>query len=149
MVRRIKPLVWAVTACAAVAAQAVPRICCAGCDRPCFEGQIGSQELASGEFHGPPSGGCPLCAAAASQALRATAQTHEEFCGCQLSSRHEQLFAPAKANWFPHDDGGEPDGVACATPLAPQGIAVSREYLATSLAVPIRPARILFGVWRN
>jgi hypothetical protein len=26
---------------------------------------------------------------------------------------------------------------------------VSREYLAASLAVPIRPTRILFGVWRN
>jgi hypothetical protein len=31
----------------------------------------------------------------------------------------------------------------------PQSLGVSREYLAASLAVPIRPVRILFGVWRN
>ncbi|MFM8892678.1 MAG: hypothetical protein ACKOTB_13850 [Planctomycetia bacterium] len=33
--------------------------------------------------------------------------------------------------------------------IAPQVLGVSREYLAASLAIPIRPPRILFGVWRN
>jgi len=32
---------------------------------------------------------------------------------------------------------------------APQVLGVSREYLAASLAVPVRPPRILFGIWRN
>jgi hypothetical protein len=33
--------------------------------------------------------------------------------------------------------------------IASQVLGVSREYLAASLAIPIRPPRILFGVWRN
>jgi hypothetical protein len=33
-------------------------------------------------------------------------------------------------------------------PTVPQVLGVSREYMAASLAMPIRPPRILFGVWR-
>lgn len=38
---------------------------------------------------------------------------------------------------------------AVAPPATPQVLGVNREYLAASLAVPIRPPRILYGVWRN
>jgi hypothetical protein len=31
----------------------------------------------------------------------------------------------------------------------PRDLGVSREYVTAALAVPIRPPRILFGVWRN
>ena len=36
-----------------------------------------------------------------------------------------------------------------APPAAPPTLGVSREYAADLMAVPIRPPRILFGVWRN
>jgi hypothetical protein len=46
-------------------------------------------------------------------------------------------------------DGALPIGPAFLPPVAPLVLGVSREYLAASLAIPIRPPRILFGVWRN
>jgi hypothetical protein len=36
-----------------------------------------------------------------------------------------------------------------ASPEAPHELGASREFVAASLAVPIRPVRILYGVWRN
>jgi hypothetical protein len=36
-----------------------------------------------------------------------------------------------------------------AAQAVPQVLGVSREYLVASLAVPIRPVRILFDVWRE
>lgn len=149
MVRRPNQFIWAVAACAAVAVQAVPRICCGGCDQPCCDGQTRTRGQEFAEVQGSPASGCPLCAAAAGEAHHAPSDTYGEPCGCQLSSRHDQPLAPTKAGWLTSLDDAMPGRVASATPPAPQVIGVSREYLAASLAVPIRPSRILFGVWRN
>ena len=71
---------------------------------------------------------------------------HDEPCHCQLDARDEQPLSQGPLTACA--DGGPALGLAMVLPLVPQVLGVSREYLAVSLAMPIRPPRILFGVWR-
>lgn len=139
-----KHLAWVVAACVAVCAQAVPRSLCLACDQPCCA------ERAAGRIAAPtasePVGGCPRCAAAT---VDRPAEPNERPCRCALEARHDEQFATSRSTLVTVAGGENAAALPTAPPIVPQVLGVSREYLAASLAVPIRPPRILFGVWRN
>lgn len=146
MVPGRKRLVWVAVACAAVVAQVVPTALCRGCDQPCCADLASGCSPTATELSVAPAGGCPLCAAAAD--LR-RAETNEQPCHCQLNARHDQSLSLSRSI-FPTCSGDDPAAAPVGLPpLVPQAISASREYVAASLTVPIRPPRILFGVWRN
>lgn len=135
---RRNQFVWLVAACAALAAQAAPQTFCRGCDRPC----CGS---AAAVLPGAPaSGGCPLCAAAAD---RCPTEAANPPCRCQLDARQDEPMASSRGPALSIDQVAHAFPSAATLSATAQGLGVSREYLAASLAVPIRPPRILFGVW--
>jgi hypothetical protein len=129
----LRQFVWVLAACAAVVAQFVPKTVCQTCDQPCCAPAI---ELAEG---------CPLCAAAGLQ----QAEPNEQPCHCQLNARHEQPLSLSRGSVKAVADDGPAAWLSTAQSDVPEALGVSREYLAASLAIPIRPPRILFGVWRN
>jgi len=120
--------VWAVcmlAACAAVVVQGVPRAGAADCDRACCTAEV------------------TTCCAAC------PAEPAAEPCHCQLDARHDQ---PVSAERHRSPERESPRQAAFserASLEAPGTLGVSRECVAISLAVPIRPVRILYGVWRN
>jgi len=116
--------VWLVVACAALVAQVVPQAWGADC------------------------GGC--CVAEVRECCAACpAETAEPPCHCRLDARHGQPLAVDRGTSPGHDLLGR-SVIADSTPFeAPHVLGVSREYVAASLSVPIRPPRILYGVWRN
>ena len=117
--------VWLVVACAALVAQVVPQAWGSDCDRGCCVAVV--------------HGCCTAC----------PTKTAEPPCDCQLEARQEQPLSVDRGTSSGHDLLGR-GVIADATSLeAPPALGVSREYLAASLAVPIRPTRILYGVWRN
>jgi hypothetical protein len=121
MIRSRNQFVWVVATWAAVVAPTIPQAC--GC--PCAES---------------PSSCSQACC---------TAKAPDAICRCQLDARHDQPLAPAKIAspaFGHHEQAATP---AAFTIEVPRDLSVSREYVAASLAVPIRPPRILFGVWRN
>lgn len=121
MVRSRNHFVWVLATLAALVAPALPQTC--GC--PCDESASICPQ--------------PCCGA----------ETPTEACRCQLHARHDQPLLPAKSaspSLDNHDQAVAPTALAMEVP---QVLGVSREYLSSSLAVPIRPPRILFGVWRN
>lgn len=139
-------IVWLVAACAALAAQVVPQALCLGCDRPCCASAAVGIELAACPSKAAPAGGCPACAAAAD---RCPIDPAEPPCGCQLDSRQDEPMASSRGTLPSFNAVARGFLPSTALAAAPQPLGVSREYLAGSLAVPIRPPRILFGVWRN
>lgn len=125
MLRILQKPVWLVMAAVALVAQVVPRAWSGDCDRGCCVAEV--HECC---------GGCP-------------AATGESPCHCQLDARQDQ---PLSVHRGPSAQGDPLDQVAVAdweSMRAPPALGVSREYVAASLAVPIRPARVLYGVWRN
>jgi len=150
-----KQLVWALVALATVVAQVTPQGVCRACDRPCCAApmSVGSVGVGSGGFStgGPgcdadPVARCPLCAAGITPR---PLERPEQPCNCQLTARHEQPLALPSGSVPVLSVGDAADATVVSPPLPPQVLGVSREYLAASLSVPIRPPRILFGVWRN
>ena len=144
---------WFVLAWAAVVAQAAPLSLCRDCSRPC----CAAHEAAAGDAAAGEVATCPACAAADATACAAAGgletasggQPARDPCRCQLDARPEQPLAVARAN-PPRAIGGDAAIVApAALPPAPPALGASREYLAATLAIPIRPPRILYGVWRN
>ena len=149
MVRRRNKFGWLAAACMAVVAQGLPAACCGACDRPCCSEHSDKYHAAVAEAPAD-SGGCPLCAAATT--ATAGEQTHDptdQACRCHLKARQVQPLAPAPDSLRDRAAGDPPAILSAPRPIPPQAIGVSREYLAASLAVPIRPPRILFGVWRD
>lgn len=146
MVRIQRHIVWLVVACATVVAQVSPKSLCQACDQPCCAEWAGGHDLPAAGARIDTETTCPRCAAAADSR---PAETDGRPCHCQLKSRHEQPLAPTRGTLFDVNQGDAVFGPAMAPPDMPHVLGVSREYLAASLAVPIRPARILFGVWRN
>lgn len=69
-------------------------------------------------------------------------------CCCQLDVGQPEPLLPERVT-PPRDDAHHQSVSLAAAPAVPHVLGVSREYLAASLAVPIRPVRILFGVWRD
>lgn len=140
-----KQFVWAVAACAAIVAQFAPDASCDACSRACCA-VPGTSPLAADPVTAT-SDGCPLCTAAAA-GIR-PAEPTEQPCHCQLDARHEQPLSPSRSVIRVLADGDAATGPTAAAPDVPQVLGASREYVAASLAVPIRPPRILFGVWRD
>lgn len=122
---KLRNTIWLVMACLAVVTPVVPQAWGEDCDRGCCVAE---------------SGGC--CSAC-------PAESPEPPCHCQLEARQDQPLSGSK------DRSPQSDlltGVAMADSVAlkaPRELGVSRDYLAASLSVPIRPIRILCGVWRN
>jgi hypothetical protein len=122
---RLQKPVWLMMAFVAFAAQVVPQAWGEECDRGCCAAESGAC--------------CSAC----------PAETTAPPCHCQLEARQDQPLSVSK--------GGTPDrylleqvAVAESASLdSPPALGVSREYAAASLAVPIRPVRVLYGVWRN
>jgi hypothetical protein len=123
--RRVKQSVWLVVACGTFAAQVMPLAWSGDCDRDCRAAE--SHEC------------CAAC----------PAEPAAPPCHCRLDVRQDQPLS------VPRDTSPGPDllgqvGVGDRASLGTQpAIGVSREYVAASLAVPIRPVRILYGVWRD
>lgn len=94
--------------------------------------------------------GCPLCRAAAGADLvgAETQGIGEIPCRCMWEARENQPLSTSRG--FP----GTPD-LAAQVAMLPalavptSGSGFSREFLAAALAVPKRPPRILYGIWRN
>lgn len=145
MVRGQRQLVCLVAAWAALAAQAVRPAASRGCTMPCCS--------APADRGGPApvdsAAGCPVCAGADADDHH-PADAGEQPCRCQLDARQDEPIATLRGS---HPSGDQSVWQAAApgavSTAVPQAVGVSREYLAATLAVPIRPARILFGVWRN
>lgn len=148
MVRTRTRIVWVMAVTAAVVAQAGPQGVCRGCDRSpeCLGGAACHGGPVAPEAGAEPVAGCPLCPATTD---RRCDGADAPPCHCQLNARQDRPLAPSP--------GASPAPVAAdsqaawsaAPPTAPPTLGVSREYAADLLAVPIRPPRILFGVWRN
>ena len=125
MVRLLQKPVWLAVAAVALVAQVVPRPWSADCERGCCAAEV--HEC------------CTAC----------PAETTEPPCHCQLDARQDQPLLAHRVT-SPQCDLLDQVAVADWAPTqAPHAIGVSREYVAASLAVPIRPMRILCGVWRN
>ena len=122
---RLQKSIWPMMALVAFAAQVVPQAWGGECDRGCCAAESDAC--------------CSSCPAEPSAAP----------CHCQLEARRDQPLSVSK--------GGTPDRdlleqvavVESAFLEAPRALGVSREYAAASLSAPIRPVRILYGVWRN
>lgn len=145
MVGSRKRLAWVMVAYAGVCAQAIPTALCHACDEPCCAAPATGRGPTTTGLRIALDGGCPLCAAAD----LGRAETTEQPCHCQLDARHDQPLAPSRSilpTFSADDHGAAPLAIP---PLVPQVIGVRREYVAALLTVPIRPPRILFGVWRN
>lgn len=140
-----KQIVWVLAACAALIVQAAPNAFCRACNHACCAGGTTGHGWPSTVSAEELAGGCPLCAAAG---LR-QAESNDEPCHCQLNARHEQPLSLSRGSVKAAADAGPALWLPAAQSDAPQALGVSREYLAASLAIPIRPPRILFGVWRN
>ena len=146
MFRSPKHVVWLLAACATLATQVAPRAFSRPCDQPCCASEARGCRPAAVESEAHPAGGCPLCAAATATCPTDTA---DQPCRCHLTARQDQPVSSPRGT-TPRLDRADQNAVAVTDhPDAPLALGVSREYLATSLSVPIRPVRILCGVWRN
>ncbi len=146
MVRSRQQFVWVLAVCVAVVAQATPQAVCLACDQPCCANRASRGGPTTTQSGVVPAGHCPLCAVAADLRL---AETNERPCRCQINARNDQPLAPSRGILPAFADADSAAPQAAVPPRVPQVLGVSREYVAASLAVPIRPPRILFGVWRN
>ncbi|MFM7205922.1 MAG: hypothetical protein ACKO4T_04540 [Planctomycetaceae bacterium] len=139
-------IVWALAACAAVSAQVTPRALCQACDQPCCASRANGHAPRAAAAPDETTGGCPLCAAESGCPLT---DASDRPCHCQLKARHSEPLAHSRSTLPSLADGALTTGLPALPRVALQVLGVSREYLAASLAIPIRPPRILFGVWRN
>lgn len=122
---RLQKPVWIVMACVALVAQVVPQASGGGCDRGCCAAESGAC--------------CSACPAEPSAAP----------CDCQLEARQDQPLSISQGSTPDRDLLEQVAGLDSASLEAPPVLGASREYAAASLSVPIRPVRILYGVWRN
>jgi hypothetical protein len=138
--------VWIVAAWAALMAQSAPTAFCSDCDRPCCAARTGAGESQACTPGTESPDGCTLCA---THFGLAPAESSEQPCDCQLDARQEQPLAFSRPPLADHQDDAPAMGPAAVPSPVPQTLGITREFQAASLAAPIRPARILFGVWRN
>ena len=129
MIEALRKACCSVVACVLLVAPVGPQVCAADCDHGCDLGCCQTEV-----------GGC--CSACPEEAS-------EPPCHCQFEARQDQPLSVHRGASPDHDHAGRATAVAATLPDAPRLVGVSREYVAASLAVPIRPVRILFGVWRN
>lgn len=146
MVCRRGQLGWLLVAWATLVAQAAPPACCGACDEVCCAVPADRCGPAAAETNGAAATNCPLCAATPTAP---ETDSDSRPCRCCLDAAHEQPFVPSQSPLRNLSADGGSVLPATASLDVPPALGASREYLAASLAVPIRPARILFGVWRN
>ena len=158
MVARPQKPAWLVTlvmAWAAFVAQVVPQAWGGDCDRGCCAAQspdccavaVGSPRSTSRVAPAEAETGCPLCAATSGRGLT---PIDESPCHCQLDAKQDQSFAGHGATQLQRDDLPVWGEVADSTQAgSSHGLDASRTYAVASLSIPIRPVRILYGVWRN
>ena len=148
MVRRVCHAVRLALACAAVCAQAVAPAFGRECERACCAAVTNNHGSA---IVAPTADCCSLETAPGSASLAEAgcpADAAADPCHCRLEPRQDEPLAARR-------DAPSGSSVAQAAASAgaafdmPQSLGVSREYLAATRAAPIRPTRILFGVWRN
>ncbi len=132
---------WLVVACATLVAQVVPRAFCRACDLVCCE----PRPVETGESRSC----CEQATSCCREAVTCCDTAADTPCRCQLEPRDDQPSSQPRLVSITLDHGAWTPAPAIATPDVPQVLGASREYLAAALAVPIRPPRILFGVWRN
>ena len=122
---RLQKPVWLVMACVALVAQVVPQTRGGNCDRGCCAADVSA-----------------CCAACPAEPAAAP-------CHCHLDARQDEPLSVPKGRSLDSDRLGRgtlPDSTSVE---APHSLGVSQEYYAASLSVPIRPVRVLCGVWRN
>lgn len=144
-----KKPVWMLAAWGALVAQAAPSALCRSCDLPCCAVVVHEGVGGFTQFGGEPVGGCPLCASAPTTADPCPVDATDHPCRCQLDARQDQPISPPRSASPAAELTALIALPAVAVADASLALGVSPEYLAASLAVPIRPTRILFGVWRN
>jgi len=146
--------VWLVMACAAFVAQVVPQTWIGDCDRGCCAAQEAdccaislAPPSASRQASAEAAPGCPLCAATSDGHV---AHTDQAPCHCQLDAKQEQSLAvPNDRSSQRHELPVWGEVADATSPGASQGLGISRAGALASLSIPIRPVRILYGVWRN
>ncbi len=122
MARYRQKTIWLVLACAAFVGQAFSHACSEDCGRDC-------------------------CVA---PATCCQATTDASPCSCQLEAKQDQTLAVHEVRSSQRDDLPVWGEVADATALkASRELAASRSYAVAAQSIPIRPVRILYGVWRN
>ena len=155
MVAHWQKPVWLAMACAAFVAQVVPqtwtgncdRVCCAAQESDCCALPLAPALSTSRAAFAEADTGCPLCAATSDGRL---AHTDQAPCHCQLDARQDQSLTVPDARSSQRDELPVWGEVADTTsPEASQGLGSSRAGALASLSIPIRPVRILYGVWRN
>lgn len=137
--------VWTLVACVAVAVPVAPPAACRACDRSCAIGQVGDHHARSSDT-GVGAVHCPVCATPADCRQ---ADATERPCHCLLTARQDRSPLPGRGGPPSAVAAGAACGLAVMPPEVPRVLGVSREYVMALLAVPIRPLRILFGVWRD
>jgi len=144
-----------VMACAAFVAQVVPqarsedcdRGCCVAHETDCCDAAIVSQLTTALAVPADADAACPVCAAQSGGRL---AHADESPCHCQLDARQDQPFSVNGGSSPQRDNLPVWGEVADSTLLeAARGLGASHSYAVASLSIPIRPMRILYGVWRN
>jgi len=146
--RNSRNVVWLVAACAALFAQVVPQAFCRDCDRGCCAAESRDCSQPAADHAVEPSGGCPLCTAAAADDA-CPSESDGQPCHCQLDARQDQPVMADSGPTHHPDHAGSVAILETVSLHVPRTLGVSREYMLASLAIPIRPPRILFGVWRN
>jgi len=125
VVRRVKQSVWLVVACGMFAAQVMPLAWSGDCE-------------------------CGCCAAESHECCAACpAEPAGPPCHCRLETGQGQPLSAQRSTPPGPDLLGQVAVGDRASLGAQPALGVSREYVAASLAVPIRPVRILYGVWRD
>jgi len=155
MVAHWQKPVWLLMACAAFVAQVVPQARSEDCDRGCCVAHepacctvtlvppLSTSRTASADAEP----GCPLCSATSAGR---PALADESPCRCKLDARQDQSLVVHDTRSSQRDDLPVWGEVADSTlPAASQGLGASQTYALASRSIPIRPVRILYGVWRN
>jgi hypothetical protein len=152
MVANLQKPVWLVVTLAAFVAQVVPQSWTGDCGRGCCAADAVPCCPATLETPAESPLGCASCSAPASCSTSSDglpAHADESPCHCQLDARQEQPLT-VHGTSSPQSDDLAGWVAADTTSLeALHGLVASRSYEVASLSIPIRPVRILYGVWRN
>lgn len=136
MAARRRQLVWLVAAGAALVSQLSPQAWCRECDRPCC---VTPERDTPGV-----ATGCPRCAAVESCPVEPPSTP----CQCQLDGKREPSWSSARGPTIGNEVVAWAGGPTTAV-IMPRSAVSGRDYQAAASAIPIRPPRILYGVWRN
>jgi hypothetical protein len=132
--------------CAAFVAQVIPQAWNGDCDKGCCAAREISCCTVTLGAPAEADSGCPFCAAPVADSPR---DANESPCDCQLEARQEQPLAGDASRLPQPNDLAAWVAVDTGSLEALHGLGASRNYVSAALSIPIRPVRILYGVWRN